>query len=1119
MKSLKSLLKESKYKPSIRNLEEILRDENKVLDLLADLDIKDSFIMEATIIAFLTTASGLSLLRYYSKNYDSFKHYKDSKNSIYHRMPVFASKWEINDFKYIKFLRYLMSNRSHKIFEKCDTVIDFTLNKMRFSFLINDTSDYYMPMSVYSSQYNFVFDYLHVIYPRVESLVLMSINKDTDYDDINNSLLNKLLKSYKRSFDIIYHYKWYQPMDYTRNADYMSIVPTFLKLITRSDAKIVGFINEIINIGMATKYDYQNNSYSLQPWNHNVSESGSTALSSIPEDENDISQVLTFNLNSDGTTTEFIESSDSMHENLRKQEILFKVLFCSNTNHLCHKFSPFISIQFHYMCALVDPWTQPIPNDKHIISIDLLYNMFLGLMVPHIKNFVNEDDGMDWRFQLCSNMQEILTAITLRLNCFDYDKFDEVDFSDDWESELQIWIPSGLHTQNLELLYMNCIFAVYTIYKIYSDKPIHFNPFLSQLISLWKKLTCVLLIALKVDRCEEENETYNTPLIVRATIRGASALRAVIATILNGQMEVKRHDFAHEPINTFMSPHGRKLCDGALFTEPEAFLGAIVALGNEINEWLVVEYQFPIEDQIDEDVKYIFEYELDGFNELDYPNSGEALSIDEIQADIDIYQKRCKCIFSDDNLLENGDYEDEDLDEDEKETIAEVSQSTGSDENDQHPSQPSNNQALGKQQAVRSKTSIEFDYGGKDWRDVPRGLNLYYSPTYIFTDKPLLNVVFKLTLKATSEVLTKEETNSLLRYVASCVKNEQDMIILPGFNEKEIDVSKEDAVTLVKPDDIYEIWCEESAFERMIIINPDLAWRLMDEMLMCSGFRRVLIWFITRMELSHSMIYYIFELLMGNRGEYSGAHDNDVENHFSKDKNAKEASYSAFSRQGKIILSDIEFKMVLKEFFTNAAIFFSEKAGPWQDTEDTTTTDSNIDKGYSLHSIGLMKLVSMMVLSLLDSDNFDINESDCTFELQSLLMDWITIIPEAKDLYFKIKASVKSFGESEKFDNDGMIKHAKDLIKVPVDKNSKSYNYNKQLLMMFPPIIEGNLESKKLKELKEFLENYSFESECPVIGRKVIFTSDEILPLPDNVKPLSFLDELMKYEKRYGIET
>lgn len=169
---------------------------------------------------------------------------------------------------------------------------------------------------------------------------------------------------------------------------------------------------------------------------------------------------------------------------------------------------------------------------------------------------------------------------------------------------------------------------------------------------------------------------------------------------------------------------------------------------------------------------------------------------------------------------------------------------------------------------------------------------MYYSPSYSFIHEPKLDVIFSLTLRGATEKLNKEESILLVRSVASCVRNEQDQMILADLesnfsasingdvegegNTKMSKIDNED-LRRTTPDDIYEIWSEESAFERMLNVNHDVAWRLMDEMLMCTGYRRILIWFLTHLELKHSLIYYVFELIMGLRGKpFSGeASDQD----------------------------------------------------------------------------------------------------------------------------------------------------------------------------------------------------------------------------------------------------
>lgn len=91
-------------------------------------------------------------------------------------------------------------------------------------------------------------------------------------------------------------------------------------------------------------------------------------------------------------------------------------------------------------------------------------------MSQSIKTSQEHNDHYDWKFYMCFNMQKIIDATMLRLNCFDFDILNSVNNTDNavhWKTQLHRWLPHGLNTQDLELLYMIDILAVYTIYKLY----------------------------------------------------------------------------------------------------------------------------------------------------------------------------------------------------------------------------------------------------------------------------------------------------------------------------------------------------------------------------------------------------------------------------------------------------------------------------------------------------------------------------------------------------------------------------------------------------------------------------------------------------------------------------
>lgn len=830
----------------------------------------------------------------------------------------------------------------------------------------------------------------------------------------------------------------------------------------------------------------------------------------------------------------------------------FQDVFCTST-------------QFEILCVLTDPLTQPLPNDHFVVSIDFLSNIFINYCFKDLKEEKIRSQGYDTRFHISISMERIILNSMERFNCWNYhdlqnlglNNFDNKDVKHWWDM-MYTWLPRGLNTQDLELLYMVNIMAVYVIYKLYEDKPIQLNPYLSTLISVWKKLSCVILFSLDMDRMLEQDETRETPLLVRATIRGASALRSVIATVLNGHVDYMEHDFKHEPINTFMSPHGRKLCQGALHADLRSHAAAMLALGVDLKDVTDLLADLQAGDRFDEDIRYMFEYEYEDYNIVDNEQTdgrpNEAANNQNLGG---LFQhRRCNCIFDDDKMVSVQMQNSQDN------LIANSTNTTTAvnirDNNNENGITSSTNTPF----AIRSKAFFEFDYSGKDWRDIPRGLNLYYTPTYKFVKNPKLEDVNKLMVRATTTLFNKSESVLLLRLVASCVKEEQESMILNRFTENgkdSITQQGENKAKIVTPDDIYEIWCDNSAFEKMVYVNIELAWKLMDEMLMCNGYRRVLIWFLTHMELNHTLIHYIFELVMGLRGQEfdpnssledkkknllhdllvtkkSDADNDGNENTTNKDENKDKLP---FSRQGPLILSEIETNMLLQEFFTNAAIYLSS-SNPDNDqgvgANGPAHNDNEEDSSshVSLYTIGLVKLICFMVRTLMENDKFDFTKAECSFELQTLLMNWIGLIPEAQELFFMIKSSIADTTGSDSEDEETSNSHTitrnqiqdgdlfvdnsedeEDVNSENVKKDEgkdKTNQYSDKLISLLPPVVNGEKENPAISTLRTFMKKHSFMKDVPVSGRKVIHKGDAIFPLKNYEKPISLRDYIGSYD-------
>lgn len=1062
IRPLSELLEEAGLQPlkGVDGLAEALRDENVVNKE----KWRSSLICETLVITLFTTRAGISLLPLLS---ESAKRKKGVSR---------GQEWQNNEELMLRFFAYVLENRNSGI----DSGL-FTRARWKLPLFFLIESKFLAASMVLDQNYNLLLDYIHSVIPMVKKWTQRALAQSGFFKDT--------VVRYGRVFELHNSSQWY---DFSAQNSTQELAAV-QKFLSENNEQALSILQEMVN------EHKESHTVNTTSYHHRIS-----------QHEN----VYSFDLNQDGS----LEIPNIMTHASVRHDILLNLL------KLPVRDSPLLKLQFKLMAGLVDPLTQPPPNDQHIISLNLIYEMLLGLLEPSIRRSLCSE-GCDWRFHLCFNMQKIIQESLKRLNLQDFETLNSINNSDEegsWRENLHLWLPHGLNTQNLELVYMIDILAVYTIYKLYEHQPIQLNPFLSPLISLWKNLTCVILLGLEIDRFEEEHETFETPVLVRATIRGAAALRAVVATILNGHVETYKHDFMHEPLNTFMSPHGRKLCQGALYADLRSHAAALLALGTELEDVTNLLSDLQAGDRFDEDVRYMFEYECDDYNEDDSSQSIEKDGSPTIEQP-KILQRRCNCIFDDDEMVE-----DEDLDGENDEAF--FSKHMMLQQNAQASLAMSSN---GKPRAVRSNGAFEFDYSGKDWRDIPRGSNLYYAPDYTFVETPSLSTVIKLTMQSASEKLNEKDSHLLLKSVASCVKNEQDEITLGNLIDPRHDNETEEAAASpdkIEPDDVYEMWCENSTFEKMVYHNHTLAWKLMDEMLLCIGYRRVLIWFITHMELNHSLIHYIFELVMGLRGDSddNGLNSEGDDQRVSDDKKSRSPLALQFSRQGSLQLSAIETKMLLQEFFTNAAIYISKKSeetsnAPSGEGLDERQASNEIPENVSLYAMGLMKLICFMVKTFIDKGKFDFSESECVFELQALLMNWIGIIPEAKNLFFELKgliAGLNNGNASQDFKQSNVKDKAN---KEPAPEQATAattdgadFEFNRKLVSLLPPLVKNKEENAAMQTLRSFIKTSSFLNVVPTIGRKIIYEDDKILPLPESDLPLALHEYIADYENNYA---
>lgn len=398
---------------------------------------------------------------------------------------------------------------------------------------------------------------------------------------------------------------------------------------------------------------------------------------------------------------------------------------------------------------------------------------------------------------------------------------------------------------------------------------------------------------------------------------------------------------------------------------------------------------------------------------------------------------------------------------------------------------------------VRMRSFFDFNYGGKDWRDIPRGENLYYNGEFVFVQECSSSEFASYFSKAVNSVLDISESNRLIQLVASCIREEQDrMVIYHGMSQLPLangDVNK----SKLTVDEIYDQISSSNNFAKMLYQDTELACGLMDELLMIVGYRRVLIWFLTHINITFPLIHYIFELVMGYRVGFS---DGDANG----DNNKKSCTGKCgFSRLGTVTLSSIEKQMLLQEFFLNATVSLSAKSFESNGTEiDNYDDNPDEDNEYiSSYAVGIVTLICNMVKTLVRAGQMDVSKSEYTVELQTLLVNWISLIPEAKELFFFLKQEAHEFdiqdslepiNESE-LQTSGNRNEPAATDSIPLDDTINT------------SLTSSTKISNATDALSTFLETVEETSvQPPQIGRKVIYKGTKILPLPEQERPIPF---------------
>lgn len=345
------------------------------------------------------------------------------------------------------------------------------------------------------------------------------------------------------------------------------------------------------------------------------------------------------NCNSDEFGEEYsfdLELSNTFYDPYKFHVALFKLLRITiPSENQTHAESNIYDL-FLSLATLCDPYTQPSSTGDHnemILSADLISDLMIAI---HYSDYIDVNIKGEIfnlpKFDFAYDIAKIIEKIMIILNADNEENLMIIRNDDDnWEEDLPKWLPHNAFSNivniasdfhHMMLLYTIATVGLLIISKLYKDVGnICLNPFLSLYLQLWKNSTRIIYLGIEIDRRDEENGFPGYPEVIRYMIKGSSAMRSMISLILNDDFEKRLHDLKHESLINFMRPWGRKYTNGSITRDIRVFVAALLALGSELDSVTELLFNFDPEDRYDEDIRYMFDMELDDMENLSNENN------------------------------------------------------------------------------------------------------------------------------------------------------------------------------------------------------------------------------------------------------------------------------------------------------------------------------------------------------------------------------------------------------------------------------------------------------------------------------------------------------------------
>ncbi|KAI5964850.1 uncharacterized protein KGF55_001920 [Candida pseudojiufengensis] len=675
---------------------------------------------------------------------------------------------------------------------------------------------------------------------------------------------------------------------------------------------------------------------------------------------------------------------------------------------------------------------------------------------------------------------------------------------------------------NLKLIYSVACVLIMSIQKLcYNDNDnfnLSQNPYLHYFLKLWKCHTNIILLGLEIDRrIEFQNLDKNleiiTPPIILKVLKGSSSIRYVLAYVLNmnpsssfdddelfsiwsNKPYIEDYiDLNDEPIFNFIQPLARSIANGgALSLDMRLVMIALLIIYSGTS---FTTEQYLTNNDTPSKNKEHASRKLNRCNNIS--EIGDILIdleyADRFDEDIKYMLEEYECVDDDDDDEEDEDDDDDDesdmedvngidmegiydvIKNDENRAKKNVSQRTSESKED-------NEETHSKNQELEN-INIQFDEYGRDWRDIPRGGNSQMKDAF----SRLFEIVDTFPIKNPEGVAYMNWDRFQTYLDDICIKNiESDPSYDPNIGQVIINtISKaiKDEVNNKKPeitaDKIFKYFKSPATenqikkvqqsnksiipifnitkFELFLHYNTELARASMDELLMCPGKRRLIIWYLTHnINLSNVLVDYIFQLAAGLRGiqELNKLY--------------------MFTRKGdKVILSDVEQSMLLHEFFTTSAFYLSANDGlEIEEGYEVVLAESIAKKLMSILCLMINQLIKLNVIKIHKKFSEKDDIFDYSNELSILLINWIGKVPEARQLYFKLNHIKEEEIEEISNEIEDVQTTTKDELELFMNYDEMTTNevnqdliknpFHKKIVMNFAKKIEQDLKSIYIKD-------------------------------------------------------